>query len=919
MADSQILRTIRAVRKRTVDPVKLERLYAEKELLHRRCMKKKHDPWYAVRLKQIRDKIYRTMYIPDYVTVVMEHKSHYDHIFEHGFEINGNRYVRLSCSAGQARLNTVVFCCEDIAGEVKRRLNNDRDLSKKIAPSKFNAYFGLAGSATHRVSEPRFVVVKDFINTSTFMAHFDTETEWTKDDMIDTREVTAEMNRTDGMGLISPAQAEKWAKEMGLSHIPSQFCVRQAFLKGMLCVFPFHEFCEEINGGDYIIDTVYTDKNGNPVRVDLRDYDVIVTESQFKLWDSWPSAEEYVRCCHRNGLYWGVTQYAPETAKDVLTLNYQFIQTLDLDKRGAERLCEPFIRWIEGITMEKPDEMLLFLLGPNNTRESIRRFLKSDDKWWIKALIANPECAKDPYIRSKIRDLARNRIKSACMGEIIVPGNFQVLVSDPYAMMEHVCGMEPKGLLGPGEYYSNYWNERGVTTVDTMRSPMTYRCEHVVAKLIRNERTEKWYRYCKLGFLVNWYGHETVNWAGSDWDYDIIATTSNKTMIDGVYPDELTVTYDAPKPKKIIFDEKDLFEADKFSFGSIIGSITNKSTNAYALLPLIEEEYGKDSEEARLIVSRLQQCCVAQSRAIDKTKIGQPVKGIPDVWIRRQRIEEGDSEELKKQKELLNRCVIGRKPYFFRHRYADSKKEHDSYRKSRDVVCQSLFGLTLEELLNAPRKTQAQKDWLKNYYEFSPLVESDSPMNLVCRQIEGVDFEITEKFRNEKTWNPEVYLSETVEGWMDYYPEVTKCYDRYLRDVVSARVQSSVPFDKERAVTKLRESLSFICSNPVIVANCLVRYLLIDKPRKDLELFWAAYGRELVRAAAQKNAGVLMFPFPERDGDIEYLGKKYRRFPVDDVFWSLPYHFRMERLWDKTHGKVSKEAHGQVFREDDKY
>lgn len=152
--------------------------------MHRRCMKKKHNPWYAVRLKQIRDKIYRTMYVPDYVTVVMEHKSHYDHIFEHGFENNGNRYVRLSCSAGQARLNRVVFCCEDIAGEVKRRLNNDRELSKKIAPSKFNAYFGLAGSATHRVSEPRFVVVKDFINTSTFMAHFDTETEWTKDDMI---------------------------------------------------------------------------------------------------------------------------------------------------------------------------------------------------------------------------------------------------------------------------------------------------------------------------------------------------------------------------------------------------------------------------------------------------------------------------------------------------------------------------------------------------------------------------------------------------------------------------------------------------------------------------------------------------------------------------------------------------------------
>lgn len=84
-----------------------------------------------------------------------------------------------------------------------------------------------------------------------------------------------------------------------------------------------------------------------------------------------------------------------------------------------------------------------------------------------------------------------------------------------------------------------------------------------------------------------------------------------------MYRDELTVTYDAPKPQKKVFTQVDLFNADKFSFGSAIGSITNKGTNAYALLPVIEKKYGRESEEYRILLSRLQQCCVAQSKQID--------------------------------------------------------------------------------------------------------------------------------------------------------------------------------------------------------------------------------------------------------------------------------------------------------------
>lgn len=98
---------------------------------------------------------------------------------------------------------------------------------------------------------------------------------------------------------------------------------------------------------------------------------------------------------------------------------------------------------------------------------------------------------------------------------------------------------------------------------------------------------------------------------------DIVATTDNAVVIRRVYKHELPVTYDVPKPKKKIFTKEDLYQSDLFGFGSIIGSITNKSTAAYALLPLLEETYGEDSKEVQLTLSRLKQCCVAQSKQID--------------------------------------------------------------------------------------------------------------------------------------------------------------------------------------------------------------------------------------------------------------------------------------------------------------
>ena len=585
ISDNQLLQTIRDVQKRTIDKQKLEILIRTRDryrlqLTYQQSAKGRitadaiaqklqsiqtknaltdrlYKKYIAISVnideaKRIQDKINRTLFNPDYVIVVMDTFKQYEELYRNGFCINGVRYRRFSCSAGQARTSTVIFGNESILPKVTEILNNGRDLNKKLSPSKFNAYFGLYGSATKEVSEPAFIVVKDYVNTTSFLANYVIENGKNVDDTIRPQMMSnVPMNRTDGMGLISYRQAKKWAKELGLNYVPSQFCVRQSFLKGMLCVFPIHEFCEEINHGNYLVDTIYQDENGNPIKADLRTCDVIITESQFKLWDSFRSLDDYITNCRKNHLSWRVSLVSPKEAKHMLKLNYQFIQTLHLNQQDIEKLAEPFVNWITKVSYDDAYYMLLFLLGVNNNTEKIQQFLSDSDAYWIKALIANHTVKNDKYIRTKIRNLIRKKIENGCKGDIYTDGNFQVIVSDPYGFMQHVCGLPVTGLLKKGDAYSHYWNEQHIKQVDAMRSPLTYLSEHVILNLQQDEETEKWYRYCKLGIILSDHGNETFHFAGSDFDFDILATTSNKTMIKGVFSDELPVVYDAPKPQKI--------------------------------------------------------------------------------------------------------------------------------------------------------------------------------------------------------------------------------------------------------------------------------------------------------------------------------------------------------------------------------
>lgn len=513
-----MLKSIRDITGQQIDRNQLEEWYTERDKLKK---KKKTSKIEKQRIKELQNLIYQMMYIPQYITVTMSSAKEYEKLYKEGFYFNDRWFKRISCSASQARVSTVVFCdCgekgdkieadDSIRIQLRNRLDNGRDMFHPLAPSKYNAYFGLYSSATKQVTKPRFCIIHDYSEVRPVDVDFVIEQPVDEDDIIEERTIDVEFNMVDGSGLISPQMAEQWGKDLGEDYTPCQFCIRCAFTKGAVNEFDFVEWCKELNNENYFIKDVY----GN--MVDLREIDVILTEGMAKLWDSWESQESFEEKCEKNGIIWGVTKYAPKKDKEVNTVNYQFLQTLNLDDDMVKSVCAETVKYIQGVSYKDIYYTLLFLMGENNTEESVEKFLKSSDNYWLKSLILNHNLLNDKYSKEKIRDFIVRKIELACLGKILVRGNFQCIVVDGYAFMQAATGQKVTGLLEAGQFYSQFWNNRGVNKVDCMRSPLTHFSEHYVVDLKNTEEMQKWYKYSYSGIIVNCHDAHTMNFAGSD-------------------------------------------------------------------------------------------------------------------------------------------------------------------------------------------------------------------------------------------------------------------------------------------------------------------------------------------------------------------------------------------------------------------
>jgi len=268
LADSQILRFIDQLNGVNTD-IQAKMIKNEIKRLRRLEVSEKNKS----RMKELYTMLYQVQFQKDYLHLVIDKNSDYDRANQ-GFTVNGIKYKRLLGTNGGIKNSTIVYVSERLYPELKRRIDNGRNMEVPVVPAKLEAYQALICSGSIPVSNPNGIIVIPDCETKFFedvIRVDDSEGDEPTLSFLQNQEIT--LVDSDGYGFMSPALSYRWNIELGGEegeYISGVNTRGLPWTKGMLFTFDFVAFAEEV-ADTYEITDIWGDKR------DVRDAEVILT------------------------------------------------------------------------------------------------------------------------------------------------------------------------------------------------------------------------------------------------------------------------------------------------------------------------------------------------------------------------------------------------------------------------------------------------------------------------------------------------------------------------------------------------------------------------------------------------------------------------------------------------------------------
>lgn len=741
-------------------------------------------------LKKKPEKIDYSRYL---CALVVDNKSHYKRATsKKGFELNGEKFKRFVGTTGGLKSNTVLFVNDKIYDSLYEISECGRDRKIPFIPAKLEAYRALFCSASQPILSPsKILVVRDCeIKIQDDIINLDDSVGLEpKMDFLEKSEVIN--NISDGFSLCTVNYMEKISKALGLDYLPGGVCLRNAWFKGMLYPFPIIEFVDKYNNGNYLIEDIW----GNTQ--DIRECEMITTESSFKLWQSYSSIEDYMEKYKKNGFEFSVTKIAPQVLEDEREVNYQYLQSYDFSDEDIKELCEPTVQYLKKAMCGDYESTLKFL-GINDTL---------NDKSWKQGLLVNECMMKDSYVIDSVHRIIKKKIDEAKIGKIRVQGNYQIASGDPFALMQSICGLKVTGLLMANECYSQYWLDQRIEKVVVFRSPMTVHNNIRVCEISDSIEAQYWYKHMTNIMIINGFDTFCMAENGCDYDSDILFSTNNRILLKNYIPLP-AIQCVQRNAEKIISTDADIIQSNLNGMGNKVGSITNKVTS----MKEVQSRFEKDSEEWEILEYRMKCGQLYQQNELDKIK-GILFNPMPSYWF-----------SLRECKTELDKVLCAnKKPYFFIYIYDYIKKEHSSYIKSVEKKCLKTFGITLESLLNKTNRDEEEDSFVQWYYFHFPVGMGPCSMNKVCWYIE-------QQFLDYKS---QLKAEEPFDFYSLRYPK--KCSEKNSQNIQQLLIDYTQQISrfKARSSSKARESEDFCYNSRTELKNYYKKQVEIVCPNEE--------------------------------------------------------------------------------------
>ena len=881
LADSQILSWINEINNTQDYDIKSRDVKAKIKSLK----KQETTPENKSKTAELYRQLYRLQFREDYVCVVMKNNSHYKRA-NAGFKINGISYKRLLCTTGGVKMSTVVYVSERIHQEIKKRLSNNRNEEIPLVPAKYSAYEALAASGSNIVSWPLdgnakipggTIVVRDCMTKFIADVIDVDDSNYPNEPLVELKHNQEfENDASDGCGIMTVELAKRWNGELcGDFSRPLCGCnLRNSFLKGMVFPFDIVKFAEEVNGASENCPDKYLVEDVWGVKRDIRDAQLVITESQLKLWDCYDSWEDYYYSCIENKYSFRVAKTASnyEDMDEMRQLNYQFIAPLRLNKDDVKDLIKPTVDEISDILGGDYRKSLVYLCGSKLNDDNVM-FADVINR----AIMLEPSLIGDDYILNRIHRMIKRRIVDAKIGVLDVRGNYQILSGDLYALAQSIFGLPVTGILKAGEIYSKFWLDRGVDKVLCYRAPMSNEHSIVSQAICCSEEAKYWFQYMESIAIVNAWDTMPAALNGFDFDGDLLFTTDNEALMrrQKNLPALRCIQH---KAKKEVVTEENLIQSNINGFGSQIGQITNRCTSMTSLMA----NYSEDDEEYKVLKYRTQCMQAVQQAEIDKAK-GIKTYPMQKSWymLGECRQKEEYSDQYNEKMAFYEKICAHKKPYFFGYNYPSLMKEYKETTNRATTNARQKFRMELIDMIHSyedgANMMLEQKIFIERFLRSLNLDSSESTCNMICWEIEKI-------FDGKKCFCPDKVDAYSLLRSENTYE--SSILNRIIRECKKSEQKHTIKCVIEAILNKnefedtndyynvdfdMSSVLNEICNNEDMLCDLLLDYCYQHGGNK--EILWNVCGETLLARLAKDRT--LSYPVADPNGDFEVQGKKY--------------------------------------------
>lgn len=530
----------------------------------------------------VEDKEGNYVYETKTIGVTYSRKELRDYLYEHGFNCNGNHYIRLKRTSGSARVGKCLFVEKslypkmhewEMCGLVIK--NGDA-----VDLAALESYISLPTSSAIDMID---------IDPKSILIIPDYDSKFTEDSVIvemnENKRITVREGVIDISNSIFDGQSLIDRSIMGEYDCYGMVLLRNRFFKSCCFNTNIQQWFEDNN----ITEISQLNKDCVTLATNISDIKLITTPNSIKYIKFAP----LLQWLQKIDSTFSVVKHEKKTHffdGKMVQAHYQLLNTLQLSKEEVHELLKPSLDYVNLLNTDT--DVLKYHVKcsslDGNGEEILSNVFKDKNDIVYTMMNISNNFYKTKYFYDFKRETCKAYLKNMKKGHILINGNYSVLFGNPYEMLLHTIGEFDGTTSLPSGHIHTTRYDYGKKILGC-RSPHISTSNILITENMRHDLIDKYFNLTDEIVCINAIGENTLErLSGADYDSDQMIISDNEIIINAALKNydifKVPANRVSAKKSKRYFTNEQKSDLDYKTSENKIGEIVNLSQELNTLM-----------------------------------------------------------------------------------------------------------------------------------------------------------------------------------------------------------------------------------------------------------------------------------------------------------------------------------------------